>query len=181
MAIDRKHLIGLTACFWNWEERANFKKPEYHIWTLPVMFSSIPSGKAAGIELQFAKLKSIIQKSVSVLIMQTLFTCRHEKSVTYWGTDYAFLSCTTAGCCSHVSSARALPNSVCWVGCIIESTECVGAPLLCSRLTESGPVSEAAQADSIERLAPFEVNWIQYPNAKLRLSRRDATEQSKVS
>lgn len=31
----------------------------------------------------------------------------------------------------------------------------MGAPLLCSRLTESGPASEAAQADSIERLAAF--------------------------
>lgn len=39
------------------------------------------------------------------------------------------------------------------VGCIIESAECVGAPLLCSRLTESRPVSEAAQADSMQRLA----------------------------
>lgn len=35
------------------------------------------------------------------------------------------------------------------------------APLVCSRLTESGPVSEAAQADSMERLAAFDVNWIQ--------------------
>lgn len=43
----------------------------------------------------------------------------------------------------------------------------MGAPLLCSRLTESGPVSEAAQAHSIERLAPFEGNLIQYPNVKL--------------
>lgn len=41
----------------------------------------------------------------------------------------------------------------------------MGAPLLCSRLTESGPVSEAAQASLMERLALFNVNWIQYLNA----------------
>lgn len=40
----------------------------------------------------------------------------------------------------------------------------MGAPLLCSRLTESGPVSEVAQACSTERLAVFNVNRIQYLN-----------------
>lgn len=49
------------------------------------------------------------------------------------------------------------------VGCITESAECVGAPLLCSRLTGSGPASEAAQADSTERLAAFDVNRVQFP------------------
>lgn len=39
----------------------------------------------------------------------------------------------------------------------------MGAPLLCSRLTESGPLSAA---DSTQRLVAFELNWILYPNAK---------------
>lgn len=49
------------------------------------------------------------------------------------------------------------PKCVPRVGCIITPVECVGAPLICSRLTESGPVSEAAQAALMNRLTAFEL------------------------
>lgn len=46
------------------------------------------------------------------------------------------------------------------VGCVITPVECVGAPLIRSRLTESGPVSEAAQAGLMKRLTAFELRSI---------------------
>lgn len=68
------------------------------------------------------------------------------------------------------------PKSVPSVGCIITPVECVGAPLICSQLTESGPVSEAAQAALMKRLTAFELLSITKVEAATRPMQRNYGE-----
>lgn len=68
------------------------------------------------------------------------------------------------------------PKCVPSVGCIITPVECVGAPLICSQLTESGPVSEAAQAALMKRLTAFELLSITKVEAATRPMQRNYGE-----
>lgn len=148
-------LIGSAVFFWNWEESAQVKKASCQIRTPAWCF---PLHVLAFQEAQLAELRlEVLHKHVAVRKVRLEERIMLSKVAPL----QAVLRCEAP---EHVQ------NSARWAGCIIESAECVGAPLLCSRLTESGPVSEAAQADSMERLAAFDVNWVQLPNAKWSLS-----------
>lgn len=68
------------------------------------------------------------------------------------------------------------PKCVPRVGCIITPVECVGVPLICSRLTKSGPVSEAAQAALMKRLTAFELLSITKMGAATQLTQRNDGE-----
>lgn len=65
------------------------------------------------------------------------------------------------------------PKCVPRVGCVITPVECVGAPLIWSRLTESGPMSEAAQAALMKRLTASELLSITTMEAATRPIKRN--------